>query len=75
MKSLGAAAAAALVLSAVAVQAQTPDPTIGDRILAEYQQLLAGAQKQAIVNGALAADSQSRLKWVLDNWVPKKEDK
>lgn len=63
-----------LILSSGAASAQE-NPTVGDRIVAEYQAKLADAERRAIVNGALAADFESRLKWVLDNWVPKQEKK
>lgn len=53
------------------VAAQEQSPTVGDRVIAEYQAKLADAERRAIINGALAADLESRLKWVLDNWVPK----
>lgn len=65
--------AVALVLPAIAF-AQDQSPTVGDRVISEYQQRLADAERRAIINAALAADLESRLKWVLDNWVGEKRD-
>lgn len=65
----------ACLLPTVAAAQEQQNPTVGDRVIAEYQQRLADAERRAIINGSLAADLESRLKWVLDNWVPKSEDK
>lgn len=67
-----------LMLCATPAFAQQPKnsptaetPTMVDRVVADYTQRLAEAIRQAVMARAVAEDTESQLKWVLDNWVAK----
>ncbi len=61
-----------LALPAVAQQVQKPDPELIQLQLDETRFMLDARRADLLKAGKVAEDAASRLKWVLDNWVPKK---